>query len=183
MSDTVKLRLQPLGQELHVVRHTPLRDILFAHGVEFPCAGRQHCKRCRVRLVQGDLPVTDPDYGLTPAEVADGIRLACAHRIEGDLVLEVMQWEAKILADESQFAFVPQDGVGIAIDLGTTTIAGQLVDLRTGQVLGVRTGLNQQAKHGADIMSRISFATAGGQRERVAHASRLSSPLRGFERR
>ena len=60
------------------------------------------------------------------------------------------------------FAFTPQDGLGIAIDLGTTTIVGQLLDLKTGRVLAVRTALNAQAKHGADIMSRVEFAVAGG---------------------
>jgi uncharacterized 2Fe-2S/4Fe-4S cluster protein (DUF4445 family) len=46
----------------------------------------------------------------------------------------------------------------VAIDLGTTTVVAQLLDLQSGHVLAVRTGLNLQAKHGADIMSRIDFA-------------------------
>jgi uncharacterized 2Fe-2S/4Fe-4S cluster protein (DUF4445 family) len=52
--------------------------------------------------------------------------------------------------------------LGIAVDLGTTTIVAQLLDLRTGHVLAVRTALNAQAKHGADILSRIEFAVHGG---------------------
>ena len=52
----------------------------------------------------------------------------------------------------------PRPGSGIAIDLGTTTLVAQLVDLQTGAVLGVRTALNPQARHGADVMTRVQFA-------------------------
>jgi uncharacterized 2Fe-2S/4Fe-4S cluster protein (DUF4445 family) len=94
--------------------------------------------------------------------LADGWRLACRGRADDDLRIELEQWEATILTDDSAFAFEPQDGLGIAVDLGTTTIVAQLLDLRTAHVLGVRTALNDQARHGADIMSRVEFAVAGG---------------------
>jgi uncharacterized 2Fe-2S/4Fe-4S cluster protein (DUF4445 family) len=68
-----------------------------------------------------------------------------------------------VLADDSSFPFTPQSGLGIAIDLGTTTIVAQLLDLATGHVLAVRTALNAQARHGADVMSRIDFARQNGQ--------------------
>ena len=114
---------------------------------------------------------------LAPAELAEGWRLACRGQAEGDLKIELAQWEAAILTDDSVFAFTPQEGLGIAVDLGTTTIVAQLVDLQTGHVLAVRAGLNAQAKHGADIMSRVEFAVAGhGQptlqklaREQIGH--------------
>ena len=47
---------------------------------------------------------------------------------------------------------------GIALDIGTTTIAAQLVDLRTGKICGVEASHNQQSKYGADVISRIIFA-------------------------
>ena len=52
-------------------------------------------------------------------------------------------------------------GLGIAIDLGTTTIAAQLVDLCAGTVQGVETELNPQARFGSDVMSRIRAALDG----------------------
>jgi uncharacterized 2Fe-2S/4Fe-4S cluster protein (DUF4445 family) len=70
-----------------------------------------------------------------------------------------------ILSDHSAFKFAPRDGLGVAIDLGTTTIAAQLLDLKTGGVLSVVTALNAQARHGGDIMSRVEFALRGGQAE------------------
>jgi uncharacterized 2Fe-2S/4Fe-4S cluster protein (DUF4445 family) len=112
-----------------------------------------------VKVVDGSMPTTEVDrQRLAPKELAEGWRLACRARVSGDLKLELAQWESTILSDDSVFPFAPKEGLGIAIDLGTTTIVAQLLDLWTGRVLGVRTALNAQAKHGADIMSRIEFA-------------------------
>lgn len=47
---------------------------------------------------------------------------------------------------------------GLAVDLGTTTVAVELVDLESGIVLGRASGLNHQVSYGADVVSRISSA-------------------------
>jgi len=51
-----------------------------------------------------------------------------------------------------------QPHCGLAIDIGTTTVVVQLVDLQSGQVLGTRGTLNQQASYGEDVLSRIIHA-------------------------
>jgi len=163
MSTSVRIELLPLGKMFTVERGTPLQDVLFAQGVEFPCGGRGRCKGCRIKVLGGSLPVTSEDeLKLTRAEIAEGWRLACRGLANGNLKIELAQWEAAILADESVFAFRSQEGLGVAVDLGTTTIVAQLLDLRTGHVLAVQTALNSQAQHGADIMSRVEFAVADG---------------------
>jgi ferredoxin len=87
------LDLAPAGLHLDVGRGTPLQEILFAHGVEFPCGGRGRCRGCRVRVLGGSLPVTgEEERLLAPAELADGWRLACRHEVAGDLRLELAQW-------------------------------------------------------------------------------------------
>ena len=166
MSDFVHIELLPLGKALRVKRGTPLQDVLFAHGVEFPCGGRGRCKGCKIKVLGGALPVTEEEkLRLTGTELAEGWRLACRGQADSDLKIDLAQWEAAILTDDSVFAFTPREGWGVAIDLGTTTIVAQLIDLQTGHVLAVRAALNAQAKHGADIMSRVEFAVAGhGQR-------------------
>ncbi len=162
--DSVRIELQPLGRVLTVERGAALQDVLFAQGVEFPCGGRGRCQGCRVKVLAGTLPVTaEMQRMFTASELAQGWRLACQCQADGDLNLELAQWEASILSDDSAFAFTPQEGMGIAVDLGSTTLVAQLLDLRTGNVLGVRTALNGQARHGADIMSRIEFAINGGE--------------------
>jgi len=49
--------------------------------------------------------------------------------------------------------------LGMAFDIGTTTIAGYLVDLKTGKELSRVSALNPQTRFGADVISRISFAS------------------------
>ena len=161
MTDAVKIELLPLGKTLEVERGTPLQDVLFAHGVEFPCGGRGRCKGCKIKVLSGSLRISEEEKArLSPAELSDGWRLACCGSAHNDLRIDLAQWEATILTDDTVFEFTPQDGLGIAIDLGTTTIVAQLLDLRSGHVLAVRTALNNQAQHGADIMSRVEFAVA-----------------------
>ena len=158
------LTLSPAGLRLKVAAGTALRDVLFEQGVEFPCGGRGQCNACRVRLLKGHLEASvEETKVLTEAELADGWRLACRHVIDGDLELELAQWEMPILSDHSAFTFAPRSGLGVAIDLGTTTIAAQLLDLQTGNVLAAWTALNAQARHGDDILSRVEFALRGGQ--------------------
>ncbi len=47
---------------------------------------------------------------------------------------------------------------GLAVDVGTTTVVAQLVDLRTGRVLGVEGVHNTQAQYGEDVISRMIYA-------------------------
>lgn len=58
-------------------------------------------------------------------------------------------------------------GFGLAIDIGTTTVAVYLVDLRTGDVESVSSRLNPQHQYGGDIISRVQHATSeeGGRAE------------------
>ena len=59
---------------------------------------------------------------------------------------------------------------GLAIDIGTTTCAVQLVDLTDGRVLASRGSYNAQIRRGADIISRIDYARTP---ERQAELRRL----------
>ncbi|WP_212638022.1 ASKHA domain-containing protein [Desulfocicer vacuolatum] len=50
--------------------------------------------------------------------------------------------------------------LGLAIDIGTTTIAAYLCDLTTMDVLTTVSGINPQCKYGEDVLSRISYHMA-----------------------
>lgn len=161
----------------------PLRDELFARGVEFPCGGQGRCRRCKVRVVNGYVPagVEQRDL-LTADEIAAGWRLACRCEASEAVSVEIAQWETAILADNTLFDFEPREGYGIAVDLGTTTIVAQLLDLRTACVLEVRTALNPQAAYGADVMSRVEFALSPAGRERLQQSIRegIAELVRGM---
>ena len=71
---------------------------------------------------------------------------------------------------------------GLAIDIGTTTIAVQLVHLPQARIVGSRTAYNDQIACGLDIISRINYARKPGQlgelrNKALATVNRLASEL------
>ena len=69
---------------------------------------------------------------------------------------------------------LPQDSkeplVGFALDLGTTSLAGVLVDLETGKILAKASGGNGQIRYGADVINRIIESGRPGGRKRLQDA-------------
>jgi uncharacterized 2Fe-2S/4Fe-4S cluster protein (DUF4445 family) len=70
-----------------------------------------------------------------------------------------------VLAGERLVAVEPGDTTGdcygVAFDVGTTTLVGTLMNLRTGMAASVQSTLNGQAPFGADVISRISHGMNG----------------------
>ena len=70
-----------------------------------------------------------------------------------------------VLAGEHLVALEPGDTTdvcfGVAFDVGTTTLVGTLMNLRTGMAAGVLSTLNGQAPFGADVISRVSHGMNG----------------------
>lgn len=48
--------------------------------------------------------------------------------------------------------------LGVAVDVGTTTVVAQVVHLGTGQNVGTASALNEQTQYGGDVISRINHA-------------------------
>ena len=63
-----------------------------------------------------------------------------------------------------------QSHYGLAVDVGTTTVVAQLLDLNTGEVLDVEGCHNQQASFGEDVISRVIFACGKGGLDPVQQA-------------
>ena len=51
---------------------------------------------------------------------------------------------------------------GLAVDIGTTTCSGVLVDLNTGKIIAEASGYNGQIRYGEDVISRIIYAGRPG---------------------
>ncbi len=166
MKDKHKIKLHPLGIELVVNNGTPLIDVLHEYGIEFPCGGKGTCGKCKVKVLEGRIEIDDlHSKKINDLGLSDNWRLACISTCTGDITLEIEQFNHLILADDSEFSFDPVDGYGVAVDLGTTTLVAQLVDLQTAEVMAVETSLNPQVKYGADLISRIQHAIDGNANE------------------
>lgn len=157
-----KITLKPLGKVVEVNDDTPLIDVLNGFGIEFPCGGKGTCGKCRVKLAEGEITVS-PKHGelIDKLNLAPEWRLSCMSRCTSDITLEIDQFNHIILADETEFEFTPKTGFGIAVDLGTSTLVVQLLNLTNARIIGVETLVNPQVKFGADLISRIQAAMDG----------------------
>lgn len=168
------IHLHPLGKTIQVNDRTPLIDVLHEYGIEFPCGGRGTCGKCRVRLLDGTISITsDHRKKINMLNLPQGWLLACYSRCTSDITLEIDQFNHFILADESEFPFRPHEGFGVAVDLGTTTLVAQLIDLSSASVLAAETMLNPQVRFGADLISRIQACIDGHSKE-MTHLIRES---------
>lgn len=129
--------------------------------LEQPCAGRGTCHKCKV-IAQGALSALDEKEveALSEAEQAADYRLACRARVQGDVgvtLAPIVIYSNKIFraSDDHKRKGAP---LGLAIDLGSTTVAAFLTTLDRGQVCIGAAALNQQTAFGADVISRMAAA-------------------------
>lgn len=133
------------------------------------CGGAGRCGKCLVELVEGTLLDLD---GAPAAPVRDSLFEACGCRPDGDCVLRVQQPGEDRRFMEYLFDLeVEEPGgsdeaqrLGVAVDVGTTTVVAMLVELESRRPVALESETNPQRVHGADIMSRIAYAAsdAGG---------------------
>jgi len=124
-----------------------------------PCGGQGKCEKCAV--------IIEPDKKQV---------LACQHIIKQDLTITIPEtsrfFEQQILTEglESAEKIIPDiyrqylekskttNVLGIALDIGTTTVVAKLIDMKKGNAITVQGRPNPQAKFGDDVISRIHFA-------------------------
>lgn len=96
------------------------------------------------------------DYGLTDLN----IYIHCLRQLpvvlrDGDWKVTVSVWMdqeiVRVRPGKAEHAY------GLAIDVGTTTVAGYFCDLTTMEVVDTVTLMNPQCKYGEDVMARITF--------------------------
>ncbi len=146
----------------------PLSEVLAHRGypLNTRCGGRGLCGGCEVSLKSGTLHRTSDD-----SEVTEGDRLrSCQMRlIEGkDVTVSIpsrslLKHEPAVVAEfkiNVPWASAPIDAAaryGAAVDIGTTTVALILADLKTGKVLAESSDFNAQIRFGEDVLTRIQM--------------------------
>lgn len=148
---TVTIKTNSGEKKTEYSQRVLLSDALADAGIhqDKPCGGKGTCKKCTV--------------------TANGERvLACMTYAESDTIInyttETEDIQGIVFANEINFQKNPliENGYGLAVDIGTTTIAGYLYKFPECELIK-STGLsNLQKAHGADVISRIEYASAGG---------------------
>lgn len=131
--------------------------------LDHSCQGYGQCGKCKLKILEGNPGVISSDEKkiLRQEEIDDRIRLACCVFPKENLTIETSAVEEKIAVLVQgylpSFTRDDLDGLGAAVDIGTTTVAACLVDLSTGEILAKSSMSNPQRKYGQDVMSRIAF--------------------------
>jgi uncharacterized 2Fe-2S/4Fe-4S cluster protein (DUF4445 family) len=162
---------------------------LAAEPIGAECGGRGACGRCMVRILGGEVP----EYRILQREAGLPHVLACLTPVHGPLtVLPLGEAQLpKLISRDRNTGLAPlqawapwplkldpiveshgaQD-LGVALDIGTTTLRLLLIRLSDGLITGEAGAYNPQIPRGADVISRIVAAERGFLGE-------LASSIRG----
>lgn len=125
-------------------------------------------------LLEGTLRGAIIDQGLGSGDISQELLLETS-----DALLRSGPGISLTLCDQHLLAVEPRNAstrcLGLAIDLGTTTVVGSLVDLQSGRVLAEKSLLNRQAVFGADVISRIAYSTASASRRHEIQVAALET--------
>jgi uncharacterized 2Fe-2S/4Fe-4S cluster protein (DUF4445 family) len=158
-----------------------LGDVITASNLplEQPCAGGGTCGKCKVLVEIGTAPPDEIEIkNLTQGEIALNNRLACRARVQGEtrLILSpILIYSNKFFKGSSRYKREPGIPLGLAIDLGSTTVAAFLTTLDNGEVAAGSGGLNQQSVYGSDVISRLAAALDNPQNAERLHRLALAS--------
>jgi uncharacterized 2Fe-2S/4Fe-4S cluster protein (DUF4445 family) len=86
-------------------------------------------------------------------QLAEAVRAA-----NGDVTVGVEESASGLRVRQVQAGHNSERAFGLAVDIGTTTVAAQLIDLEDGSLLATQTSYNLQIRRGADVISRIDYA-------------------------
>ncbi len=151
---TCRVRFLPDDKVADVPEGTMISDAAVEAGVEIslPCGGRGRCGRCIV-LVDNERVLS------CQTEVRDGMTVRIPRKDVGKVIAAT---DRKSKVDELSPI---SDGYGLAVDIGTTTIAISVLDMEDGKEIYSASGANAQRSRGEDVLARIQYAEEGGTNE------------------
>ncbi|MHA1674373.1 MAG: ASKHA domain-containing protein [Promethearchaeota archaeon] len=187
-----QLIIDPYSRKLVLDEGSSLLDAIMELKLEInaSCGGIGTCGKCLIQnlSIEDSLSkLTEKEKKiLTPDQITQGYRLACQTQIMGDSYIRLTE---KILGKaykKAQIMITQNDSLikepivkrstsaistisdneseyGFAFDLGTTTIVGYLVDLKSGIIMATDSMFNPQITIGEDVISRIAYAEKSKQ--------------------
>jgi len=150
--------------EAHITVTSPGTTILQAQidaglPANAPCGGNGSCGKCKVEIRTG----TDQPW--------EWVR-ACRYTVESDLQIRThTEQDIRILtgssakqtaSEQADAGAQKADSYAVAFDIGTTSIVGYLLSGDGQREIAAQGRLNPQVKFGADVISRLGYATEHG---------------------
>lgn len=132
------------------------------------CGGKGTCNKCQVKVIDENGRIA--------------YQLACQYRPEGNLRVELKNAAAASERKE-QLLFLMKsfrctaaarrytEGYGLAFDIGTTTVVGILWDYGKNELVDVVADSNPQSYYGADVISRILYASESNENLQTVHTA------------
>lgn len=173
---------QPDGKRGKFMKDTTVLEAARSLGVDINtiCGGAGACGKCIIKVMSGETeqPTEAEKKHITAEKLVERYRLACLVKIKDDLVVLVpgdSRTGTQRLQTEGLETPVELDpvyggsGLGFAVDVGSTKLAGYLIDLLSGSVLAVSNAMNPQIPYGEDIISRIAYAIQDNEHNETLH--------------
>ena len=146
----LKIYSQKIETDLEFTGTVRLSELLEANGLmpATPCGGNGTCGKCSAYFNGKKI-------------------LCCQARLDesGELYLPEKKILNKIKTDGEmpEFSIKAQDGYGLAVDIGTTTVVARIIDLKTGKLLPAVSRENPQRLLSADVIGRIQASIEKGK--------------------
>lgn len=131
------------------------------------CGGKGTCGTCTVRLGHGRYLISGEEIGIEPGQHREAkacrtlvVGPECSLTIPGTAIMQIsgqIHDEFILPALPSRSVAALREGLGVAVDIGTTTVVVMLVDLADEHILGRAAEFNRQLYMGDNVATRIAF--------------------------
>lgn len=169
------------GFVVEIEKGETILEGLHREGVHFPvsCGGNGLCGKCKIGLLNGELEISKEDKILfTEKELEQGYRLSCKAIPLKDCRILIQNRQEKDFSVVSEYE-TKEEGIQLrndseyvmAIDIGTTTLAFQIIGKQSKKIINTYTSVNHQRNFGADVISRMK-ASNEGKREQLCNSIR-----------
>lgn len=116
-----------------------------------PCGGNGTCGKCKL-YVKGEGWVTSCLF-----VIDKDLEVVLPNPSEAAILVSQYEHSIDLPAEPGPIADLSSYPMGIAIDVGTTTVVMHLINLITGSLVESKAVVNPQVRYGADVISRINY--------------------------
>lgn len=164
----MKVTFYPDNKSIEVLEGSTILSAALAGGIYINsvCAGDGVCGKCKVlvRKANGEKEICLACRTVVRENLE--IDIPAESRVEG---LGLREEGIGNVRKQKDIEYTP-GRLGLALDIGTTTISVQVINLDSGKVLGTKSSYNRQVSFGADIITRIIYASQRDGLEKLHNA-------------